>query len=162
MSGLQRPDPRMGDEDDELPSQGPRDKEISSEPQSVHSRSRNRKEVKLHLPTTTTSSSEETDSKKEKEQPEEKSVSRWIHNPLVSRLLLDLKWIPANWSWPKFKPVIRGTVVAFVSVVLLVISKSEHAIGNVSSNAFSSSLSPSHPQVLQASFLILIGMFAFP
>ncbi|EPS93601.1 hypothetical protein FOMPIDRAFT_1055838 [Fomitopsis schrenkii] len=42
---------------------------------------------------------------------------------------LDLSWIPANLSWSKIKPVIRSSVMAFVSVIFVVLSPIEHITG---------------------------------
>ena len=74
---------------------------------------------------------------KGKSKPGDKNPEPWYRNPLINRLLFDLQWIPANWTWDKFKPVIRGTIVAFVSVLLLVIMRAEIAIGNVSFRCYS-------------------------
>ena len=44
---------------------------------------------------------------------------------------LDLSWIPANFSWPKIKPVIRSSAMAFVSVIFMVLSPVENVTGQV-------------------------------
>ncbi|KAF9237247.1 hypothetical protein BU15DRAFT_88826 [Melanogaster broomeanus] len=49
-----------------------------------------------------------------------------------------LQWIPANWTWSKWKPVIRSALAAWISLVIFVIPTTENLLG-------------------QAAFLILIG-----
>ena len=44
---------------------------------------------------------------------------------------LDLSWIPANFSWPKIKPVIRSSAMGFVSVIFMVLSPIENITGQV-------------------------------
>jgi hypothetical protein len=46
-----------------------------------------------------------------------------------------MQWIPANWSWPKMKPVIRCAIACWIAVVLFVIPKVEIWMGNVSSRS---------------------------
>ncbi|EKM60249.1 uncharacterized protein PHACADRAFT_246113 [Phanerochaete carnosa HHB-10118-sp] len=58
-------------------------------------------------------------------------------------LAIDLKWIPANLSWPKMKPVIRTALVAWISVLFFTIPRLEVMLG-------------------QGSFLILIAAFLQP
>ncbi|KAK0473358.1 hypothetical protein IW261DRAFT_1503962 [Armillaria novae-zelandiae] len=58
------------------------------------------------------------------------------------KLPSNLQWIPASWTWPKVKPVIRCAVAAWLSTVLFVIPAVERFIG-------------------QANFLILICNPAF-
>ncbi|KAJ8522296.1 hypothetical protein ONZ45_g1089 [Pleurotus djamor] len=55
----------------------------------------------------------------------------------------NLKWIPANWTWSKMKPVIRCAVAAWAGTVLFLIPRVEIFMG-------------------QASFLILIASFLSP
>lgn len=150
MPDPHQPDPRMGDEDEGSPSH--HEKETPTRPTAANAP---HKEVRLRLPTSNASSSEESNQKKEDRLVDKPSP--WLHNPVINTLLIDLKWIPANWTWSKLKPVIRGTIVAFVSVLLLVISRAEHAIGNVGRGHFVFLFSPDI--FVQASFLILIGMF---
>lgn len=130
MSDIPHPDPRMGDDEEATPSPIPSHKEVPSHPTPFPRVSR--KGVKLQLPTTSMSSSEESDSETGKKKAQEDTPDAWYQNPLFNRLLLDMQWIPANFTWQKFQPVIRGTIVAFVSVLLLVIMRAEIAIGNVS------------------------------
>ncbi|KAH7905721.1 hypothetical protein BJ138DRAFT_1130340 [Hygrophoropsis aurantiaca] len=54
-----------------------------------------------------------------------------------------LEWIPANWTWSKWKPVIRSALAAWLSVVIFVIPRTENLMG-------------------QASFLIIIASFLSP
>ncbi len=50
------------------------------------------------------------------------------------KLPSNLQWIPANWSWPKVKPVIRCAVAAWLSTVLFVIPPVERFMGQVSTD----------------------------
>ena len=43
-----------------------------------------------------------------------------------------LKWIPANFTYPKLKPVIRSALTAWLSIVLFVIPSVEDTLGQVS------------------------------
>ena len=36
-----------------------------------------------------------------------------------------MQWIPANWTWPKMKPVIRCAIACWIAVILFVIPKIE-------------------------------------
>lgn len=132
MSGLRHPDPRMGDEDEDLESQDRH--EIPSRRSAAYE---HRKEVKVNLSSLSTSTSD--DSNPTKGTPTEKPVKKpnpLIHNSVVdfilNKVLIDFSWIPANFSWRKIKPVIRSTILGFLSVVFLVIPRVEHALGNVS------------------------------
>ncbi|TFK48067.1 hypothetical protein OE88DRAFT_1635639 [Heliocybe sulcata] len=55
----------------------------------------------------------------------------------------NLKWIPDNWTWSKMKPAIRSALAAWISVLLLIIPRTERLMG-------------------QASFLIVIAGFLSP
>lgn len=57
---------------------------------------------------------------------EKKSKPKWL-TFLTSRLA----WIPANWSFAKWKPVIRCALVAWISLVLYVIPAVEREMGQV-------------------------------
>jgi len=66
-----------------------------------------------------------------------------------------LRWIPRNWTWSKLKPVIRCSIVAWVSAVLFIIPRVELLMGQVRFFWF---LCMCYlDQYLKASFLILIG-----
>ncbi|KAH7888067.1 hypothetical protein F5I97DRAFT_1806524 [Phlebopus sp. FC_14] len=54
-----------------------------------------------------------------------------------------LNWIPMNWTWSKWKPVIRSALTAWISLVIFIIPQTETILG-------------------QASFLILIAAFLSP
>jgi len=53
--------------------------------------------------------------------------------PSTFQLPDQLKWIPANWSWPKLKPVLRSALSAWICVLLIVINPSMRLLGQVSS-----------------------------
>ncbi|KAG2070593.1 hypothetical protein BDR04DRAFT_1198344 [Suillus decipiens] len=59
------------------------------------------------------------------------------------KLPQSLRWIPANSTWSKWKPVIRSALAAWISVVIFVIPKIENLLG-------------------QAAFLIIIASFLSP
>ncbi|KAF5346488.1 hypothetical protein D9756_010113 [Leucocoprinus leucothites] len=63
--------------------------------------------------------------------------------PFSFHLPQSLQWIPRSWTWSNIKPVIRCSIVAWVSTVLFIIPKVEILMG-------------------QASFLILIAAFLSP
>ncbi|KAI0344331.1 hypothetical protein BDW22DRAFT_1355705 [Trametopsis cervina] len=56
---------------------------------------------------------------------------------------VDLNWVPSNFTWSKLKPVIRSALLAWVSSLFVIISKTEVLLG-------------------QASFLILIAAVLMP
>ncbi|KAG7440516.1 uncharacterized protein BT62DRAFT_910398 [Guyanagaster necrorhizus] len=66
----------------------------------------------------------------------------------------NLQWIPANWNWPKVKPVIRCAVAAWISTVLFVLPAVERFMGQVSS-AFMSPPSDPFMAVLEREILII-------
>ncbi|KIP04314.1 hypothetical protein PHLGIDRAFT_493842 [Phlebiopsis gigantea 11061_1 CR5-6] len=78
----------------------------------------------------------EENEKEEKAKPPRLSFAQW----LVKYSPVDLKWIPANWAWSKVKPVIRCAIVAWISILFVIIPKTEVTLGT-------------------ASFLILIAAF---
>ncbi|KIJ63943.1 hypothetical protein HYDPIDRAFT_112430 [Hydnomerulius pinastri MD-312] len=59
------------------------------------------------------------------------------------KLPTSLQWIPANWTWSKWKPVLRSALAAWVAVVIFAIPTTENLLG-------------------QASFLIIIASFLSP
>ncbi|PBK88893.1 hypothetical protein ARMGADRAFT_996733 [Armillaria gallica] len=77
------------------------------------------------------------------------------------KLPSNLQWIPANWSWPKVKPVIRCAVAAWLSTVLFVIPPVERFMGQVSTDipsptsAFMSPPSDPFMAVLEREILII-------
>jgi len=71
------------------------------------------------------------------------------------RLPAQLRWIPRNWTWSKLKPVIRCSIVAWVSAVLFIIPRVELLMGQV--RFFWFLCARYLDQYLKASFLVLIG-----
>lgn len=72
-----------------------------------------------------------------------KQKQRWYTEfslPFYSKMKMHLEWMPANFTYPKLKPVIRSAVVSWTCVLLFVFPAFERAMG-------------------QASFVILIGEF---
>jgi len=51
--------------------------------------------------------------------------------PKSFMLPAQLQWIPRNWTWSKLKPVIRCSIVAWVSSVLFIIPRVEFLMGQV-------------------------------
>lgn len=51
---------------------------------------------------------------------------------LIDKLPFNFGWIPANFTWSKIKPVIRCALTAWVSIIFVVISKTERVLGQVS------------------------------
>ena len=43
-----------------------------------------------------------------------------------------LQWIPANWSWSKWKPVLRSALAAWISLLLFLIPTTLNVMGQVS------------------------------
>ncbi|KZT00914.1 uncharacterized protein LAESUDRAFT_523085 [Laetiporus sulphureus 93-53] len=62
---------------------------------------------------------------------------------VVKNFPLDLQWIPNNWTWSKWKPVIRSAILGWLSILFMVITRLEEVTG-------------------QATFLILISAFLDP
>ncbi|THH28781.1 hypothetical protein EUX98_g5402 [Antrodiella citrinella] len=118
----------MGDEDEDVTVQG----HSETSPTAHASR---RKEVTLILPSESLSSAPSSDSDTKKEKPAEKE-SAWMLKPVVhfiyDRLLPDVAWVPNNWTWTKVKPVIRGAVLAFVSLIFVIVFRLEKTLGNAS------------------------------
>ncbi|KAA1476343.1 hypothetical protein DENSPDRAFT_932985 [Dentipellis sp. KUC8613] len=86
----------------------------------------------------TTSSSESSSKEKEKEVRETRGVKR-----AVPSLPINLQWISRNWTWSKWKPVIRCALSAWVCLVLMVTNASLRTMGS-------------------AGFLVLIASFLNP
>ena len=40
-----------------------------------------------------------------------------------------LEWIPANWTWAKFKPVIRCAVAAWIATIFFIIPQVQNFMG---------------------------------
>ncbi|KAH8091403.1 hypothetical protein BXZ70DRAFT_909843 [Cristinia sonorae] len=122
MPNLHHTDPRMGDED-----------AVPDRPHTETHVTGSRKGVKLQIPSTnsnTAASSDHSEDGTAEKSTEKKEAQK--PNPVMAKLLDELQWIPANLTWAKFKPVIRSSIVAFVSVILLVISRVEHTVGTAS------------------------------
>ena len=106
MSGRRRYDPRLGDEDD-----GP--------PTPRH----------VRIPDNVPHPSDDSE-KPPKPRPD---ASRIPITTRISKLLpLDLGWIRPNLTWSKFKPVIRCSVVCWVSALFMIIGPTSEALGMVS------------------------------
>ncbi|KAH9947336.1 hypothetical protein B0H21DRAFT_338716 [Amylocystis lapponica] len=50
----------------------------------------------------------------------------------VSKIPIDLSWMSNNWSWSKLKPVIRCAVFGWVSLVFMIILRTEVLLGQAS------------------------------
>ncbi|KAG1727012.1 hypothetical protein EDB19DRAFT_1914374 [Suillus lakei] len=59
------------------------------------------------------------------------------------KLPQNLRWIPANSTWSKWKPVIRSALAAWIAVVVFIVPRTENLLG-------------------QAAFLIIIASFLSP
>ncbi|KIK91214.1 hypothetical protein PAXRUDRAFT_150011 [Paxillus rubicundulus Ve08.2h10] len=68
-----------------------------------------------------------------------------------------LQWIPANWTWSKWKPVIRSALAAWISVVIFVIPTTENLLGQTVTHPASFLSPPSDPfiAVLERELIIL-------
>ncbi|KAI9457690.1 hypothetical protein HD554DRAFT_2141755 [Boletus coccyginus] len=73
------------------------------------------------------------------ETPPAKSIPFWCSKNLPPTL----QWIPANWSWSKWKPVIRSALAAWISLLLFLIPTTLNVMG-------------------QSAFLIIIASFISP
>jgi len=62
------------------------------------------------------------------ETPAAKSIPFWRPENLPRTL----QWIPANWSWSKWKPVIRSALAAWISLLLFLIPTTLNVMGQVS------------------------------
>lgn len=47
-----------------------------------------------------------------------------------------LQWIPANWTWSKWKPVLRSALSAWISLLLFLIPTTMDVMGQVSFFSF--------------------------
>jgi len=56
-----------------------------------------------------------------------KEPKPWMNLHLPAQL----QWIPRNWTWSNLKPVIRCSIVAWVSAVLFIIPRVELLMGQV-------------------------------
>jgi len=70
-----------------------------------------------------------------------------------------LAWIPANWTWQKFKPLIRCAVAAWLAIVLFVIPPAMRAMGGTVRPLPLRSVQWRLIKKIQADFLILIGKY---
>ena len=105
ISGRRRYDPRLGDEDDGPPT--PRHVRI---PKDVPHPSDSEKPLKPRP-----------------------DASRIPVTTRIAKLLpLELSWIRPNLTWSKFKPVIRCSVVCWVSALFMIIGPTSRALGMVS------------------------------
>jgi hypothetical protein len=59
-----------------------------------------------------------------------KKTRKWLQLPAA------LRWIPANWTWAKWKPALRGAVAGWVSTVLFLIGPVQRQLGVVRSPFF--------------------------
>lgn len=50
---------------------------------------------------------------------------------VVKNFPLDLQWIPNNWTWSKWKPVIRSAILGWLSILFMVITRLEEITGQV-------------------------------
>lgn len=57
-----------------------------------------------------------------------KSVPFWRSTTLPHTL----QWIPANWSWSKWKPVLRSALAAWISLLFFLIPTTLNVMGQVS------------------------------
>ncbi|CCM03488.1 uncharacterized protein FIBRA_05622 [Fibroporia radiculosa] len=125
-------DPRLGDEDN--------DEHADEAPGSDRRHSDFSRHVRIETPARSTPApSDRTDSRSSRRL----APLRRLAAALVRNFPMDLQWIPANWAWLKFKPVIRSSILGFVSVMFMVIAPVQRVLG-------------------QATFLILIAAFVDP
>jgi hypothetical protein len=88
----------------------------------------------------TSGSSSESEKGSARKEEEEKGANSGTRSAPVSgkakmKWPKPMQWIPANWSWPKMKPVIRCAIACWIAVVLFVIPKVEIWMGNVSNRS---------------------------
>jgi hypothetical protein len=57
-----------------------------------------------------------------------KSIAFWHSKNLPPTL----QWIPANWSWSKWKPVLRSALAAWIGLLLFLIPTTLNVMGQVS------------------------------
>ncbi|TFK87224.1 hypothetical protein K466DRAFT_491227 [Polyporus arcularius HHB13444] len=135
MSGRQRYDPRLGDEDvdEDVTINGAGRAEDFARPP-----------MHVRIPTDIAHDSKDSDrTQKEGREVNAKTRPVWasrLGKACRKLLPFDFAWIPANFTWSKLKPVIRCAVVCWVSAVLMIIPRTSSMMG-------------------QGSFLILISSF---
>lgn len=56
-----------------------------------------------------------------------KSASFWSFDRLPSAL----QWVPANWNWSKWKPVLRSALAAWICLLLFLIPTTLNVMGQV-------------------------------
>ncbi|KAI0917777.1 hypothetical protein AcV7_007101 [Taiwanofungus camphoratus] len=129
-------DPRMGDE-------GPADEH---RPHAQQEHPHAEKHVRLEAPSDGVgpNSAPASGEKKAPEQQQPRpSRLRKLGSLLVHKFPINLQWVPNNWTWSKIKPVIRSAAMGWVSVLFMIIPRTERMLG-------------------QASFLILIAALLDP
>ncbi|KAH9906104.1 uncharacterized protein B0H18DRAFT_898949 [Fomitopsis serialis] len=136
-----RYDPRLGDEDEDQTAYGSYHGPHDTPPL---------RHVRIETPSWGPGGSQgrssPTETEKLPQRHETRSFGHFMNTLLktaVKYFPLDLAWIPANFSWPKIKPVIRSSVMAFISIIFMVLSPVEGVTG-------------------QATFLLLIAAFLDP
>ena len=111
VNGGRRYDPRLGDEDDSLP-------------------------TPLHVRIPDNIAHPGEGSEKQRKPPArprpDTSPKISITTRIAKLLPFNLGWIPANLTWSKLKPVIRCAVVCWVSTLLLIIGPTGRVFGMVS------------------------------
>jgi hypothetical protein len=76
------------------------------------------------------------------------SLAGWSSQWIQQRLSNNLEWITRNLTWQKLKPVIRSSISAWVSLVLLLVPQTEKAMGLAAFLILisTSCYSPTHPK----------------
>lgn len=127
MSGRQRYDPRLGDEDvdEDVTINGAGRAEDFARPP-----------MHVRIPTDIAHDSKDSDrTQKEGREVNAKTRPVWasrLGKACRKLLPFDFAWIPANFTWSKLKPVIRCAVVCWVSAVLMIIPRTSSMMGQVS------------------------------
>ncbi|KAH9924008.1 uncharacterized protein B0H18DRAFT_1120090 [Fomitopsis serialis] len=136
-----RYDPRLGDEDEDEAAYG-----SYHVPRDIPPLRHVRIETPSWGPGGSQGRSSPSDTEKQPQRRERRSCGQHMNalRQTAARYFpIDLAWIPANFSWPKIKPIVRSFVMAFISVVFMVLSPVEDVTG-------------------QASFLFLVAAFLDP
>lgn len=118
-------DPRMGDE-------GPADEH---RPHAQQEHPHTEKHVRLEAPSDGVgpNSAPASGEKKAPEQQQPRpSRLRKLGSLLVHKFPINLQWVPNNWTWSKIKPVIRSAAMGWVSVLFMIIPRTERMLGQVS------------------------------
>ena len=114
MSERRRYDPRLGDEDDD--------------PQTLrtppNSPPRTPKHVHIQIP------DDAPTPEKSREGPAVRPPQP-LFTRVVQLLPFNLAWVPANFTWSKWKPALRCAVVCWVSALLMIIPQTMQAMGQV-------------------------------